>query len=187
MCSLQIPSPPSYCVNNKSKKYEEVLCKDSQEELMDDDSGSLVFLILEGAESGQPSPRTLETTLSYERETLYHNAWEYFATCTIQYDEDPEAGHITRTSFWHNYNTWGVGAAYKPCVTRGRNHHGSLRVGASAGSDLNKAIGAVHVGYEHTYNLYDGWSFFFSVKEDITIRGKDRFKTGVNLGLKIPL
>lgn len=80
-----------------------------------------------------------------------------------------------------------VGAAYKPCVTRGRNHHGSLRVGASAGSDLNKAIGAVHVGYEHTYNLYDGWSFFFSVKEDITIRGKERFKTGVNLGLKIPL
>jgi hypothetical protein len=42
-------------VNNKSKKYEEVLCKDSQEELMDDDSGSLVFLILKGAESGQPS------------------------------------------------------------------------------------------------------------------------------------
>lgn len=136
---------------------------------------------------GGAYPRTLETTLSYERETLYHNAWEYFATCTIQYDEDPEAGHITRTSFWHNYNTWGVGAAYKPCVTRGRNHHGSLRVGASAGSDLNKAIGAVHVGYEHSYNLYDGWSFFFSVKEDITIRGKERFKTGVNLGLKIPL
>lgn len=66
---------------------------------------------------GGAYPRTLETTLSYERETLYHNAWEYFATYTIQYDEDPEAGHITRTSFWHNYNTWGVGAAYKPCVT----------------------------------------------------------------------
>ena len=81
---------------------------------------------------GGAYPRTLETTLSYERETLYHNAWEYFATCTIQYDEYPEAGHITRTSFWHNYNTCRVGADYKPCVTRGRNHHGSLWVGASA-------------------------------------------------------
>lgn len=118
---------------------------------------------------------------------LYHNAWEYFATYSVQYDEDPEAKHITRKSFWHNHNTWGVGAVYKPCVGRGRNHHGSLRIGASAGSDFHKAIGAVHVGYEHTYNLYDGWSVFFAIKEDISIRGKDRFKTGINLGAKIPL
>ena len=131
--------------------------------------------------------RGFDATLSVEHETKNHNAWEYFANGYIQYDKDKDAGHITKDSFWKNYRTWGVGAAYKPCVTRGRNHHGSLRVGASAGSDLNKAIGAVHVGYEHTYNLYDGWSFFFSVKEDITIRGKERFKTGVNLGLKIPL
>lgn len=136
---------------------------------------------------GGAYPRTLESTISYEKEMLYHNAWEYFATYSIQYDEDPEAKHITRKSFWHNHNTWGVGAVYKPCVGRGRNHHGSLRIGAGAGSDFHKAIGAVHVGYEHTYNLYDGWSVFFAIKEDISIRGKDRFKTGINLGAKIPL
>ena len=80
-----------------------------------------------------------------------------------------------------------IGVAYKPCVTRGRNHHGSLRIGASVGSDFEKAIGAAHLGYEHTYNLYDGWSVFFAIKEDITIRAKDRFRTGVSLGVKIPL
>ena len=131
--------------------------------------------------------RGLDATLSWEHETKYHNAWEFFANGYVKWDNCESCGHVCPESFWKNYRTWGVGAAYKPCVTRGRNHHGSLRVGASAGSDLNKAIGAVHVGYEHTYNLYDGWSFFFSVKEDITIRGKERFKTGVNLGLKIPL
>lgn len=136
---------------------------------------------------GGSYPRTLESTISYEKEMLYHNAWEYFATYSVQYDEDPEAKHITRKSFWHNHNTWGVGAVYKPCVGRGRNHHGSLRIGASAGSDFHEAIGTVHVGYEHTYNLYDGWSVFFAIKEDISIRGKDRFKTGINLGAKIPL
>lgn len=72
---------------------------------------------------GGSYPRTLESTISYEKEMLYHNAWEYFATYSIQYDEDPEAKHITRKSFWHNHNTWGVGAVYKPCVGRGRNHH----------------------------------------------------------------
>lgn len=125
---------------------------------------------------GGAYPRTLESTISYEKEMLYHNAWEYFATYSVQYDEDPEAKHITRKSFWHNHNTWGVGAVYKPCVGRGRNHHGSLRIGASAGSDFHKAIGAVHVGYEHTYNLYDGWSVFFAIRKT--------YPSGVRTGSK---
>lgn len=131
--------------------------------------------------------KTMEATLAYEKEGDYHHAWEYFGCYSIQYADDPEAGHITPKSFWHHYNTWMIGVAYKPCVTRGRNHHGSLRIGASAGSDFEKAIGAAHLGYEHTYNLYDGWSVFFAIKEDITIRAKDRFRTGVSLGVKIPL
>ena len=136
---------------------------------------------------GSSYPKTLEATLAYEQERDYHHAWEYFGTYSIQYADDPEVGHVTPKSFWHNYNTWEVGMAYKPCVTRGRNHHGSLRIGASAGSDFEKVIGAAHFGYEHTYNLYDGWSVFFSVKESIAIHGKDRFKTGVSLGVKVPL
>ena len=136
---------------------------------------------------GGAYPRTLETTLSYERETLYHNAWEYFATCTIQYDEDPEAGHITRTSFWHNYNTWGVGAAYKPCVARGRNNYGNLRVGASAGSDTDKFVGGLHVGYEHNFALRHGWGLFVQAKCDLTLpKREDLFRTGIVIGFKIP-
>ena len=72
-------------------------------------------------------------------------------------------------------------------MTRGRNHHGNLRIGASGGSDTEKFIGAVHLGYEHTYALRGGWGIFWQVKEDVVFRGQDLFRTGVTVGLKLPL
>lgn len=136
---------------------------------------------------GASYPKGLEVTLAYEHEMNYHSAMEYFANYYIQYKIDPEAGYVTRNSFWHSYNIWNVGIAYKPCVTRGRNHHGNIRVGVSGGSDLNKFVGVGTLGYEHTFNLYNGWSVFFQVKEDVTMRGKDLFRTGGAIGVKIPL
>lgn len=132
--------------------------------------------------------RGFDATIAYEHGTKYHNAWEYFAVGYIKYDKDPDAGHITKKSFWDNYRSWHVGIAYKPCISRGRNHHGNARIGASAGSDTHDFIGGIHVGYEHTYALKHGWEFFFQVKEDIIIpRSGDLFRTGVSLGFKMPL
>ena len=128
-----------------------------------------------------------DATIAYEHGSKYHNAWGYFATYYIKYDTDPEAGHITKQSFWNNYNTWHVGICYKPCVNRGRNHHGNARIGASAGSDLHDFRGGIHVGYEHSYALHGGWELFFLVREDIIIEAKDLFRTGVSLGVKLPL
>lgn len=136
---------------------------------------------------GASYPKGFEATLAYEHEMNYHNAMEYFANYYIQYETDPEAGYVTKKSFWHNYNIWNVGFAYKPCVTRGRNHHGNIRIGVSGGSDLHKFVGVGSLGYEHTFNLYNGWSVFFQVKEDVTMRGKDLFRTGGAIGVKIPL
>lgn len=131
--------------------------------------------------------RGFDASIAYEHEGKYHNAWEYFATGYIKYDEDPEAGHITKKSFWKNYRSWHVGIAYKPCVSRGRNHHGNARIGVSGGSDTDKFLGGIHVGYEHTYALKGGWCLFFQVKEDVVIRGEDLFRTGVAIGVKVPL
>ena len=131
--------------------------------------------------------RGFDTTLAYEHETKYHNAWEYFGTYYVKYEEDPSAGHITKDSFWNSYNTWHIGIVYKPCVSRGRNHHGNVRIGASGGSDLNKFKGGVHIGYEHSYALKHRWELFFQVKEDVIIKGEDLFRTGVAAGIKVPL
>lgn len=127
-----------------------------------------------------------DLTLAYEHETRYHNAWEYFGNVYLQWDECRSCGHVCPESFWHNYNTWGVGAAYKPCVIRGRNNHGNLRIGGSVGSDRHEVLGGIHAGYEHSYRLRGGWQFYWQVKSDLMINGKDLFRTGVAIGFKIP-
>lgn len=131
--------------------------------------------------------RGFDATLGYEHSTRYHNAWEFWGSYYLKYDTDPVAGHITKESFWKNYNTWLLGFAYKPCVSRGRNHHGNVRLGGCGGSDLSKFIGGVNIGYEHSFALYHGVEFFFQLREDIIFRTDDVFRTGVGLGFKFPL
>ena len=131
--------------------------------------------------------RGFDATVAWEHETKYHHAWEYFATGYLKYCDDPDAGHVTTKSFWDSYNTWHVGIAYKPCVSRGRNHHGNARLGVSGGSDRHRFVGGIHVGYEHSYALRYGWQLFFQVKEDVVIRGEDLFRTGLAVGVKVPL
>lgn len=131
--------------------------------------------------------RGLDLTLSYEHETKYHNAWEYFGNVYLKWDECASCGHVCPDSFWKNYRTYDFGIAYKPCVVRGRNNHGNVRIGASVGSDTDKVIGGIHVGYEHSYALQSGWQIFWQVKTDIMIKGLDTFRTGAALGIKYSL
>ena len=103
------------------------------------------------------------------------------------WDECESCGHVCPESFWKNYRTWGVGVAYKPCVWRGRNNYGNLRIGASAGSNTDKFLGGIHVGYEHNYALRRGWVLYWQAKCDLMLPDrKDLFRTGVTLGFKIP-
>jgi hypothetical protein len=48
-------------------------------------------------------------------------------------------------------------------------------------------IGAAHIGYEHTYALRNCFQVFWQIKEDVVLRGEDLFRTGVALGVKLPL
>lgn len=128
-----------------------------------------------------------DVTLSYEHETKYHNAWEYFANVYIKWDECASCNHVCPESFWNNYRSYGFGIAYKPCVVRGRNHYGNFRIGGSAGSDTHKFLGGIHFGYEHNYALRSGWMLFWQVKTDVMIKGEDLFRTGVVLGFKLPI
>ena len=131
--------------------------------------------------------RGLDLTLSYEHETKYHNAWEYFGNVYLKWDDCESCGHVCPESFWNNYRSYGFGIAYKPCVARGRNHHGNLRIGASAGSDTDQFLGGAHLGYEHNYVLRGGWRLYLQVKTDVMIKGEDLFRTGVVLGVKLPI
>ena len=131
--------------------------------------------------------RGLDLTLSYEHETKYHNAWEYFGNVYLKWDDCESCDHVCPESFWNNYRSYGFGIAYKPCVARGRNHHGNLRIGVSAGSDTDKFLGGAHLGYERNYVLRGGWRLYWQVKTDVMIKGEDLFLTGVVLGVKLPI
>ena len=71
-------------------------------------------------------------------------------------------------------------------MVRGRNHYGSFRFGGSLGSDTHRVLGGVHAGYEHNYRL-GGWQVYWQVKSDLMIKGKDLFRTGIVLGVKLPV
>ena len=126
-------------------------------------------------------------SLGYEHEMNYHNAWEFFANGYLQWKDCETCGHVCPDSFWRNYRTYGFGVAYKPCVVRGRNHFGNLRIGASGGSDTKKFLAGIHLGYEHNYVLRSGWVFFWQVKGDVMIKGADLLRAGVGLGVKLPI
>jgi hypothetical protein len=128
----------------------------------------------------------MDVTVGYEHETRYHNAWEFFANGYLKWADCESCGHICPKSFWRNYNTWSLGVAYKPCVYRGKNHHGNFRIGGSLGSDTHKVLGGIHAGYEHSYNIGKGWELFWQVKTDVMIKGEDLFRSGICLGFKIP-
>lgn len=129
----------------------------------------------------------LDLTLSYEHEMRHHTSWEFFANGYLKWDECSSCKHICPESFWKNYRSYCFGVAYKPCITRGRNNFGNVRIGASAGSDTNRFLGGIHLGYEHNYALNSGWMLFWQVKTDLMIKGEDLFRTGIVLGFKLPV
>ena len=131
--------------------------------------------------------RGLDATISAEHQTKNHNAWEYFLNGYLKWKECETCGHVCPDSFWKNYNTWSIGAAYKPCVYTGRNNHGNLRIGLSGGSDTDEFLGGVHVGYEHNYILKKGFALYWQVKCDCILpEREDLFRTGIVIGIKLP-
>lgn len=130
--------------------------------------------------------RGWDVTVGLEHETRYHNAWEYFGNMYLKWEECASCNHVCPESFWKSYNTWSLGFAYKPALIRKRNSVGRVRLGLSAGSDRQELIGGVHVGYEQNYKMRSGLVLYWQVKSDLMINGRDLFRTGVVLGVKLP-
>ena len=71
-------------------------------------------------------------------------------------------------------------------VYRWRNSFGRVRVGASLGSNTDKFLGGIHLGYEQDYSLRGGWRIFWQVKGDCLIKNDDLFRVGAAVGVAIP-
>ena len=124
----------------------------------------------------------MDITLAYEHEMNYRHMWEFFVNGYLQWAECASCGHICPESFWRNYRSLG-----ERQLCHESHHYGSLRIGASAGSDMNKFLGGLHFGYEHNYVLRAGWTLYWQVKSDVMIKGADVLRAGVVLGVKLPI
>ena len=119
-------------------------------------------------------------TLFWEHETRYHNAWEFFAACSMKLNNLEDIGS--------NYRFWGIGAAWKPCVYRARNRYGSARIGVSLGAAPTDFLAGIHTGWQHSYALRRGWQFYWQAGVDLMIpKRDDLFRVGAGVGIKMPV
>ena len=119
-------------------------------------------------------------SLFWEHETHYHNVWEFFATGSLKLDNLDDLGT--------NYKAWGVGAAWKPCLYRARNRHGSARIGVSLGAAQADFLAGIHAGWQHSYALRKGWQFYWHVGVDVMVpKRNDLFRVGAGIGIKMPV
>ena len=129
---------------------------------------------------------TLNSTLSYEKELAYGNAYELLIDCGNKWEKDPVCGKVCDKSFWKGYY-WGLGVDYKYLLSRGKNTLFHLRFGPQIGANKGKFDFGVELGFEYTIISYKGIEFCLIQKNQMMLRSNDRFRNGLLIGVKIPL
>ena len=128
------------------------------------------------------------TTLFWEHETHYHNAWEFFVEGRVLFPGD--LSQLSQVSqLWDSSGKqWGVGAAWKPCLYRARNRYGSARIGVSLGAAPADFLAGIHAGWQHSYALRRGWQLYWQAGVDVMLpKRDDLFRVGAGVGIKMPV
>lgn len=140
-----------------------------------------------GLQAGVLYPRIMNVTLSYDKETKYHNAWEFYLDYSTQWKDCVTCGKVCTDSFWKTRYGLGVGGAYKPAVRRGKNNVGRLRMGLDIGTNTREFAMGVELGYEHVWAFRSGVQLVLQQKNEFTFWGKPLLKNGLLMGVRIPL
>lgn len=140
-----------------------------------------------GIQTGVMYPRVLDFTLSYTKETSYHNAYEFFLDYYTQWNDCGTCGKVCRDSFWKSRYSLTGGAVYKPSVKRGRNNVGRLRAGFELGTNTRDFVLGLELGYEHVWTFRSGIQFVFIQKNKVNFWAKPRFLNGAQIGFRIPM
>lgn len=129
---------------------------------------------------------TVTALFSLEFETQHHNAWEISVDLANAYDVCPDHGIIDSKSFW-NYPTFGIGGAYKPTISRGKNTTLRARLGGDLGGNRKGFQASIDIGLEFNYAFRNGMQFFVLQKNDFVFWTRDHYRNGVLIGLKLPI
>lgn len=128
---------------------------------------------------------TVNFLLGLEKETKYHNAWEVYLDLATAYAVCPDHGVVDSKSFW-DYKTFGIGAAYKHNILRGKNSTFRARFGADLGANRKGFQASLDVGLEYAYSFRNGMQIFVLQKNDFVFWTRDHFRNGLLVGIKFP-
>lgn len=129
---------------------------------------------------------TVSVMAAMEFENKYHSAWEMYLNLSTTYAECPDHHRVDSKSFW-DYKVFGLGAAYKPVITRGKNSTLRWRVGADLGANRGGFQANVNLGLEYNYAFRSGIQFFVLQRNDFIFWSRDHFRNGLFVGFKLPI
>jgi len=138
-----------------------------------------------GINAGILYNKTLNGTITYEKELSYQNAIELYGDVGNQWQRDPICGKVCTKSFWKGYY-WNIGASYKPILSKGKNSYLRLRFGPILGANQKKFNFGLEGGFEYGIICYHGMQFCITQKNQVLFRSNQKFRNGILLGVKIP-
>lgn len=126
---------------------------------------------------------TVNAVVGLEFEGKYHNAYELYIDLATAYDKCPVCNKVCSDSFW-SYKTFGIGAAYKPTISRGKNSNLRWRFGADLGANRKGFQASIDIGLEYSYSFRNGMQVFVMQKNDFVFWTRDHFRNGLLVGVK---
>lgn len=129
---------------------------------------------------------TVNAVVGLEFEGKYHNAYELYIDLATAYDKCPVCNKVCSDSFW-SYKTFGIGAAYKPTISRGKNSNLRWRFGADLGANRKGFQASIDIGLEYSYSFRNGMQVFDMQKNDFVFWTRDHFRNGLLVGVKFPI
>ena len=129
---------------------------------------------------------TVNAVVGLEFEGKYHNAYELYIDLATAYDKCPVCNKVCSDSFW-SYKTFGIGAAYKPTISRGKNSNLRWRFGADLGANRKGFQASIDIGLEYSYSFRNGMQVFVMQKNDFVFWTRDHFRNGLLVGVKLSI
>lgn len=132
------------------------------------------------ANVGIMAPYTLDATVGYEFPMGTDGQFEIYG----------EAGNHWQTPVCHRFWKgwfWDGGALYKHKITHLKN--GSLKAlgGVQTGMTRQKYFLGCELGFEYEYIFANNWVLSVRQKNTVNFFNGDKFRSGVMVGIKIPL
>jgi len=121
---------------------------------------------------------TVNAVVGLEFEGKYHNAYELYIDLATAYDKCPVCNKVCSDSFW-SYKTFGIGVAYKPTISRGKNSNLRWRFGADLGANRKGFQASIDIGLEYSYSFRNGMQVFVMQKNDFVFWTRDHFRNGL--------